>query len=96
MAAAVATVSVEEPEPVTDVGTNVPVAPVGNPLTVKLTAELNPFAPVTVGVKVVLTPCVTDCELGVAASVNVGVAFTTNVTAEFCTRLPLVPVTVKV
>ena len=96
MAAAVATVSVEEPEPVTDVGTNVPVAPVGNLLTVKLTAELNPFAPVTVGVKVVMTPQVTDCDLSVPASVDVGVTCVTRVTAGVYTILPLVPVTVKV
>ena len=78
----VATVNVEEPEPVTDVGAKVPVAPVGNPLTVKATAELNPLAPVTVGVKVVLAPCTTVCELGVAASVKVGAAPTTRVTVD--------------
>jgi hypothetical protein len=35
--------NVELPEPVTEVGLNLPVAPVGNPVTVKLTAELKPF-----------------------------------------------------
>ena len=80
----------------TEVGLNVPVAPVGNPLTVKATAELKPFAPVTVGVYVVLPPWITVCELGEAVSEKVGARFTTSVTGEFCTRLPLVPVIVSV
>ena len=50
MFAAVATVRVEEPDPVTEVGLNVPVAPVGRPLMEKLTAELKPFKAVTLGV----------------------------------------------
>jgi hypothetical protein len=54
--AAVATVRVEELDPVTEVGLNVPVVPVGRPLTEKLTAELKPFNAVTDGVKVVLPP----------------------------------------
>ena len=53
---AVLTVSVEVPEPVTEVGLNVPVAPVGNPLTVNATELLNPPVAVTVGVYVVLPP----------------------------------------
>ena len=39
----VATLKVEAPEPVTDAGLNVPVTPVGIPVTLRLTAELNPF-----------------------------------------------------
>ena len=39
----VATLKVEVPEPVTEVGLKVPVAPVGIPVTLRLTAELNPF-----------------------------------------------------
>jgi hypothetical protein len=35
-------VSVELPAPVTDVGLNNPVTPVGSPLTLRLTAPLNP------------------------------------------------------
>ena len=71
------------PEPVTEAGTNVPVAPVGKPLTVKATAELNPFAPVTVGVNVVLPPWITVCELGEAVSEKLGGAFTTIDTVQF-------------
>ena len=82
MVVAVATVRVEEPEPVTEVGLNVPVAPVGRPLTVKATAALKPFALVTVGVKLVLPPWTTVCELGDAASEKLGAGFTTSVTVE--------------
>jgi hypothetical protein len=39
----VVTVNVELPVPLTDVGLNVPVAPAGNPLTLRFTAPLNPF-----------------------------------------------------
>lgn len=54
--ALVAMVNVVDPEPVTEVGLNVPVAPVGRPLTVNATAELNPFNAATVGVKLVPPP----------------------------------------
>ena len=94
MFAAVATISVEVPEPVTEVGLNVPVAPVGRPLTVKSTAALKPFAPVTVGVKVVLPPWTTVCELGEAVSEKLGGAVTFRATSTLCVRLQLVPVTV--
>ena len=48
--AAVATVRVDEPEPVTEAGLNVPVAPEGSPVRLKETAELKPFKAVTLGV----------------------------------------------
>ena len=95
VAAAVATVRVEDPEPVTEVGLNVPVAPVGRPLTVKVTAALKPFKAVTVGVKLVLLPWITVCELGDAASEKLGAAFTTRMAVALCVRLPLVPVMVR-
>ena len=40
----VCTVKVALPEPVTEAGLNVPVAPLGNPLTLKLTAPVKPFS----------------------------------------------------
>jgi len=40
----VCTVKVALPEPVTEVGLNVPVTPLGNPLTLKLTAPVKPFS----------------------------------------------------
>ena len=46
----VATLSVDEPEPVTDAGLKDPVAPVGNPLTLRLTALLKPFCALTLAV----------------------------------------------
>jgi len=56
----VCTVSVELPEPVTDVGLNVAVAPVGNPLAVKLTLPAKPFKLPTFTVYVVLPPGAID------------------------------------
>jgi len=94
--AAVATVSIEDPDPVIEAGLNVPVAPMGRPLTEKLTAELKPFKPVTEGVKVVVPPWITVCDPGDAASVKLDGGFTTSVTVEVWTRLPLVPVVVSV
>ena len=41
---AVVTVSVELPEPETDVGLKLAVAPVGNPLTPRLTVPVKPFS----------------------------------------------------
>jgi len=40
----VCTVKVALPEPVTEVGLNVPVAPLGKPLTLKPTAPVKPFS----------------------------------------------------
>jgi hypothetical protein len=62
----VVTVRVEEPDPLTDVGLKLPDAPVGNPLTEKLTEPLKPPEAVAVAVKVVELPGVTACELGVS------------------------------
>jgi hypothetical protein len=39
----VVTARAEFPEPATDVGVKLPVAPVGNPLTLKLTIPVNPL-----------------------------------------------------
>src|ERR1700693_5412582 len=52
----VVTVSVELPAPLTDVGLNTPVAPVGNPLTLRFTTPLNPFTAPTVTAYVVFPP----------------------------------------
>ena len=46
----VVTDMVDEPEPVTDVGLKLALAPLGNPLVVKLTALLKPPEPVIVAV----------------------------------------------
>ena len=46
----VVTLRVEEPEPVTEVGLKVPVAPVGNPVTLRVTTPVKPFRAPTVAV----------------------------------------------
>ena len=55
----VVTLRVELPDPLTDVGLNVPVAPAGSPLTLNETPALKPFEGVTVAVKLVPPPCST-------------------------------------
>ena len=89
-------VRVDDPEPVTEVGLKVPVTHVGRPLTEKLTAELNPFKAVTVGIKLVAAPWTTVCVAGDAVSEKLGDKLTTSVTGADCVRLPLVPVIVSV
>ena len=64
----VATLSVVEPDVVTDVGLKNAVAPAGNPVTLKFTVPVNPLPGVTVAVYVVLPPGRTVCEAGVADS----------------------------
>ena len=45
-----ATFSVEDPDPVTELGVKVAVAPAGTPFALRLTTPLNPFTAVTVAV----------------------------------------------
>jgi hypothetical protein len=47
---AVVTVMVEEPEPVTEAGLKIALAPAGTPLAVRLTVPLNPLTAPTVAV----------------------------------------------
>lgn len=68
----VVTDRVELPEPATEVGLKAPVAPPGNPLTLKLTAPVKPPDGVTVAVYEAPAPAVTVCELGVAERVKSG------------------------
>ena len=74
--ASVVTVRVEEPEVLTEAGLNVAVAPAGRPLALKVTVPLNEPTAATVAVYVVLFPCVTACDAGVAVSVKSGVTGT--------------------
>jgi hypothetical protein len=69
------TVRVEDPEPATEVGEKLAVAPEGSPVTLKLTFPLNPTDGVTLTLKVVLFPRETTREVGVAVSEK---AFTTS------------------
>lgn len=69
----VLTVTVEEPPTDTDVGLKVAVAPVGSPVTVNaLTVPVPPSDAVVATVNVVLFPCVTVCEAGVADNSHPG------------------------
>jgi len=45
---AVVTASVEVPEPVTEVGVKLPVAPLGKPIALSVTVPVNPFKAPTV------------------------------------------------
>jgi hypothetical protein len=60
----VVTVRVEEPDPLTEVGTNEDVAPDGNPLTDKFTVPEKPFKAPTEAVYETLPPCTTDLDPG--------------------------------
>lgn len=95
--ALVVTDMVDDPEPVTEAGLKLALAPAGNPLTLKLTLLANPPDPVTVAVYDVFPPAVTVAEAGVAEmekSPTTG-AFTTSVTVVVWLRVPLVPVMVN-
>ena len=58
---------VEDPEPVTEVGLKLALAPLGRPLTLKLTMPVKPPNAVTDAVYEVPPPCVTVCDAGEAA-----------------------------
>ncbi len=68
----VVTVSVEDPDPLTDVGENDAVAPLGRPLALRLTVPVNPFSAPTLTVYVVLPPALTVWALGLADTVKSG------------------------
>ncbi len=69
----VETVSVELPEPTTEGGVKLPVAPEGKPLTLKPTLPLNPLEGVTATVYMALVPGFTVTEEGVALMEKSGV-----------------------
>ena len=87
------TVSVEVPEPVTEVGLNAAVAFVGNPVTVKAVAPVRPAVAVTVTVNVPLPAATTVRVVGEDESEKSGA--TVSVAGIDCTREPLVPVMVN-
>jgi hypothetical protein len=96
------TVKVEVTEPldggVTEAWLNEQLAPVGQPVTVRLTALLNPFCEVTVTVLVPLFPCITVTLLGDAERLKFGwaIAFTVSLTVVVCVKPGDVPVIVIV
>ena len=88
----VLTLRVEEPEPVTEVGLKLALAPVGSPPALKLTVPVKPFNAVTLAVYVVFEPWVTVREDGVADNKK---ALTTRVTVVVLIAWPLLPVIVS-
>jgi len=92
------TVRVEVPEPVTEVGLKLALTRDPNPLTLRLTVPANPFtlAMVTVYWPDVLRGTVSVAGDGKIVKSGVGAGFTASVTVVECTRLPLVPVMVRV
>jgi len=88
---------VDDPEPVTDIGLKLALAPDGNPLALQLTTPVNPPDAVAVAVYDVPLPAVTVCEAGDAVtekSPTTG-AVTTRFTEAVCVVVPLVPVMVN-
>ena len=88
----VLTLRVEEPEPVTEVGLKLALAPVGRPPALKLTVPVKPFNAVTLAVYVVFEPWVTVREDGVADNEK---ALTTRVTVVVLIAWALLPVIVS-
>ena len=79
----VVTDMLEEPEPVTEAGLKLALAPLGRPLTLKLTTPLNPPDAVTVAVYDVPAPAVTVCDAGDAVMEKLGPAGGGKVTQLF-------------
>ena len=89
----------EFPEPVTEAGLKLALAPDGRAdVTPKATALLKPFCGVTVIVLVPLFPCVTVTLLGDAERLKFGwaAAFTVRLTVVVCVKPGDVPVIVIV
>ena len=84
-------------EAVAGLGLKLAVAPPGNPLTVKITAAVNPPEGVMLTVYVVPAPCTTLWEAGVAERVKsgTGAGLTVSVTDVVRVRVPLTPVMVN-
>src|SRR5690349_15641244 len=96
VAAEVETVRVDEPEPAMDAGLNLPVAPLGKPVTLSDTVPVNPFTAVTETAYVVLPPADTVCDAGDTATEKSGVrTLTAKVTVALWLALPLWPVIVR-
>jgi hypothetical protein len=90
----VAIVKVELLPALTVAGLNVPVAPVGNPVTFRLIVSVELPTAVVLTVYGTLLPGFTVCTPGVAD--NVKSIDTTSVTVAVCVSAPLVPLIVSV
>lgn len=86
-----------DPDPFTEDGVKLAVAPLGSPLAVNATWPLNPFNGDSETVKVVLPPGGTDSAAGAAESEKFGVEeLTLKLTVPVWLTLPLVAVIVRV
>jgi hypothetical protein len=72
------TVRVDDPDPLTEDGLKLPVAPLGSPLMLNDTVPLNPFKADAEIVKLAPLPATTDCDAGVAESEKSGEAVLTS------------------
>jgi hypothetical protein len=93
-----ATVIVDEPPAVTDVGLKLAVAPDGSPLELNVTVSAEPRTTAVLIVDVPLAPCTTDKLVGFALieKSDATGAVTVNVTDVVCVVLAPAPVTVTV
>lgn len=82
----------DEPLPVTVAGLKPAVAPVGKPVTAKLTVPVNPFTAETLAVYVAPEPTNADWVLGVAETEK---SVTLRVALAVCDTAPLVDVMVN-
>ena len=87
--------SVDVPEPVIELGVNVPLVRPGSPLTLSWTLELNPPAGTTVTVKLPEPGDPTVSGFGDRVIVNVPTGLTTRVAAAVFVVDPSTPVIVK-
>ena len=76
-------------------GLKLPVAPPGNPLTLKVTAAVKPPEGVMLTAYVVPAPCTTLWEAGVAERAKSGAGLTVRVTDVVRVRVPPTPVIVN-
>jgi len=89
-------VSVTTLEPVVGLVANAAVTPLGNPETASVTLPLNPLAPFTVIVSVLLLPWATDREDAEVERVKLGDGLTVTATLVDADKLPEIPVMVTV
>ena len=91
----VTTDSTEPPEPTTDAGAKLAVAPAGNPLTPSAATPANPPDAAIDALNDVATPTTTVCAAGDADNEKLGTGLTVSDTEAVWTSAPLVAVIVN-
>jgi hypothetical protein len=92
----VVTVMVEFPEPITEAGLKLALAPDGRPDALNVTVLLKPFWEVTVTVEIPWLPRASVSEVGLAEIEKFGAVPTVNVTLVEWLNAPLLPAPVIV